>query len=209
MTTTARSTRFGDVRAVRSVMETDTRALLLNAAAALLSEQGPSALTVRRLASAVNGSTKMIYTHFGGMDGLFDALYRYSFEGLTQVFNDQSDEKDPFLRIEKMAIAYRDYAVREPSLYNVMFGDLGRAWQAPVASRREAWKSFEALRDAIRTCLPRARAAEGNEITYILWATMHGVVSLDLRKLLGTAKEGEKLYRSAVTSICVAHGLRQ
>jgi AcrR family transcriptional regulator len=209
MKSAAAARRLGDVRAVRAAMENDTRAVLLDAAAVLLSEEGPSALTVRRVADAVNASTKMIYTHFGGKDGLFDALYLHSFEGLTRTFQAQGCESDPFLRLEKMVTAYRAFALQEPSLYNVMFGDLGRAWQAPVESRRQAWKSFETLRDTVRLCLPPARAADASKISYLLWAAMHGVVSLELRKLLGTAEEGDQLYKLAAASVCEAQGLRR
>ncbi|ATE63592.1 TetR/AcrR family transcriptional regulator [Rhizorhabdus dicambivorans] len=201
--------RFGDVRAVRATMEGETRAALLDAAAVLLSEEGPSALTVRRVADAVNASTKMIYTHFGGKDGLFNALYLHSFAGLTRAFQAELAEQDPFARLEKMIAAYRAFALGEASLYNVMFGDLGRAWQAPVESRRQAWTSFETLRDTVRLCLPPERAAEASRISYLLWAAMHGVVSLELRKLLGNAEDGQQLYGLAVSSVYEAQGLRR
>ena len=117
-----------DIRAARATMEADTRATLLAAAARVLSEEGPSALTVRRVADSVNASTKMIYTHFGGKDGLLDALYLHSFAGLTHAFQAQSGELDPVLRLDNMVTAYRAFALSEPALYNVMFGDLGRAF---------------------------------------------------------------------------------
>lgn len=207
MTSAPDTARFGDFQAVRTAMAADTRSVLLHAAATMLSEAGPSALTIRRLADAVNASTKVIYTYFGGKDGLFEALYLHSFAGLTRIFEDQDGEPDPLIRLQKMAMAYREFAIREPALYNVMFGDLGRAWQAPVESRRRAWQSFEVLRDTIGLCLPLARSAQATRISYALWAGMHGVVSLELRGLLGKADNGEQVYRFTVMSICAANGL--
>ncbi len=200
---------LGNVRAARAAMETDTRATLLAAAAAVLSEEGPSALTVRRVADTVSASTKMIYTHFGGKDGLLDALYLHSFAGLTRSFQAQNRESNPVLRLDKMVIAYRAFALSEPALYNVMFGDLGRAWEAPLESRRKAWTSFDTLRNAVRLCVAAARAAETGRITYLLWAAMHGVVSLELRKLLGSGEESEQLYCLAVAAVRQAHGLER
>ena len=198
-----------DIRAARATMEADTRATLLAAAARVLSEEGPSALTVRRVADSVNASTKMIYTHFGGKDGLLNALYLHSFAGLTHAFQAQSGELDPVLRLDNMVTAYRAFALSEPALYNVMFGDLGRAWEAPLRSRRQAWKSFETMRDVVRLCLPRARSEEAGRSTYLLWAAMHGVVSLELRKLLGSAGDREQLYRLAVAAVREAEGLKR
>lgn len=198
-----------DIRAARATMEADTRATLLAAAARVLSEEGPSALTIRRVADLVNASTKMIYTHFGGKDGLLDALYLHSFAGLTRAFLAQSGELNPVLRLNNMVTAYRAFALSEPALYNVMFGDLGRAWEAPLKSRRQAWRSFETLRDVVRLSLPLARAEEASRTTYLLWAAMHGVVSLELRKLLSSAGDGEQLFRLAVAAVREAQGLKR
>ncbi len=52
-----------------------------------------------------------------------------------------------------MCLAYRDHALVEPSLYNIMFDDLGRAYEALVAGRRQAWRSFHELRDTVAACL--------------------------------------------------------
>ncbi|KKW91581.1 TetR/AcrR family transcriptional regulator [Sphingobium chungbukense] len=199
--------RLGDVRAARAAMETDARASLLAAAAVVLSEEGPSALTVRRVAETVNASTKMIYTHFGGKDGLFNALYLHSFAGLTGAFQAHGEVQDPFLRLDKLISAYRAFALSEAALYNVMFGDLGRAWEAPIESRRQAWTSFATLRDTVRLCLVPDRAGEASRISYLLWAAMHGVVSLELRKLIGSAEDSEQLYHLAVAAVRDAHGL--
>jgi AcrR family transcriptional regulator len=199
---------LGDIRAPRTAMEVETRAILLRAAATILSEEGPLALTVRRLAASVGGSTKMIYTHFGGKDGLFDALYLHSFEAFTHALGGEADEPDPPLRVRKMATAYRAFALREPSLYAVMFGDLGRAWEASLDSRRQAWRSFETLRDAIRAALPVGQSRWASRVTYLLWATMHGVVSLELRKLIGESQDPERLFDLAVEAILTSHAIK-
>lgn len=209
MSSAAHTRPLPDGRLARATIEPDTRATLLAAAARVLSEEGPAALTVRRVAEAVNASTKLIYTHFGGKDGLLEALYLHSFAGLTRAFEAQSSELDPVLRLDNMVTAYRTFALSEPALYNVMFGDLGRAWEAPLKSRRQAWRSFEALRDVVRLCLPLVRSEEAGRSTYLLWAAMHGVVSLELRKLLGNAGDREQLYRQAVAAVREAQGLKR
>jgi AcrR family transcriptional regulator len=50
---------LADIGAARTANEAETRAVLLSAAASILSEEGTAALTVRRLADAVHASTKM------------------------------------------------------------------------------------------------------------------------------------------------------
>ena len=48
----------------------DVRRRLLDAAAQVLAEEGPSALTARRLTRDVGASTMAVYTHFGSMPAL-------------------------------------------------------------------------------------------------------------------------------------------
>ena len=55
---------------------------VVEAASHLLVEEGPEALTVRRVAQKLNCSTKIIYTMFQGKDGLANALY---LEGCTRL----------------------------------------------------------------------------------------------------------------------------
>jgi len=198
---------LADVRAARAAAEADIRATLLTAAATVLSEEGPSALTTRRLAEAVNASTKVIYTHFGGKEGLLDALYLHAFYSLMQAFDTHADELDPLARLRRMTATYRSFALAEPALYNVMFGDLGRAWEAPLASRRKAWQSFETLRETVSQCLASERRSEALRVTYLIWAAMHGVVSLELRKLIGGSQNSAQLFRQAATAICKAHDI--
>ncbi len=188
-------------------MEAETRATLLLAAATLLSDEGPAALTVRRVAERANASTKMIYTHFSGKDGLLEALYLQSFAALDQSFRAHAEEPESANRLASMLRTYRAFGLREPALYNVMFGDLGRAWEAPPECRKQAWRSFQTLRDAVCDNLPAERASDAEQVTHTLWAAAHGVVSLELRKLIGPRSTPENIFEGVLNAICAANGM--
>ncbi|MEM8746309.1 MAG: helix-turn-helix domain-containing protein, partial [Actinomycetota bacterium] len=49
---------------------------VVDAAEVLLAEAGFDGMSVRRIADAVGVSRQVVYTHFGGMDGLLDELHR-------------------------------------------------------------------------------------------------------------------------------------
>lgn len=198
-----------DFRKARAALRLDTRQAILAAAAKVLSHEGPSALTIRRVAQAVNASTKVVYTTFGGKDGLLDALYLHSFAGLERALKAQCAITDPAARLRAMSLAYRRYALSEPSFYNVMFGDLGRAYEAPPASRRQAKETFRILRDTVEACLPQQQRAGAARATRLLWAAMHGVMSLDMRGLLSDAANSEPLFNEAVDAVRTACGLFQ
>ncbi|AEG51390.1 regulatory protein TetR [Sphingobium chlorophenolicum L-1] len=204
---TARRDGGVDLQQVRATYRDETRSAILAAAARILSEEGPEALTVRRVAEVVNASTKMIYTCFSGKAGLLDALYIHSFDGLGREFGNCRVEPVPIDRLKAMCRAYRAYAQAEPAFYNVMFGDLGRAYEAPLDSRRQAWSTFQAIRETVAACLPEERRDESRQISQMLWATMHGVVSLELRNLLGETTNCSDLYDRTIELFLSANGL--
>src|SRR5918997_4582806 len=57
---------------------------LLDTASQLLADEGPQALTMRRVAASAGCSTTVLYGAFGSKDGLADALYREGFERLAR-----------------------------------------------------------------------------------------------------------------------------
>src|SRR5215207_1752375 len=89
------------------------RRALLDAASGLLLEEGPGALTMRRVAGAVGCSTTVLYTMFGGKEGLADALYREGFERLRRRLEAVDGDPGPQARLGALAHAYRDSALAE------------------------------------------------------------------------------------------------
>jgi AcrR family transcriptional regulator len=161
---------------------------------------------VRHVAERVNASTKVIYTYFGSKDGLLNELYLESFAGLEAAM-DRVTARSPEERLAAMCSAYREYGKDDPARYNVMFGDLGRAYEAPAESRIRAWASFTVLRSALEECLPEDSRGTAGKTTKILWATMHGVVSLELRDLFGPSINVTEIFNSAVAGVIENAGI--
>ena len=58
------------------------RRILIQSAIELLLEEGPAAVSLRRVATNAGMSTQMVYTLFGGKAGLFQAIYEEAFDRL-------------------------------------------------------------------------------------------------------------------------------
>ena len=58
----------------------ELRQRVLDVACRLLMNAGPESLTVRRIAAEADCPTTVIYTMFGGKEGLAEALYLEGFE---------------------------------------------------------------------------------------------------------------------------------
>jgi AcrR family transcriptional regulator len=168
-------------RARRQGQEALRRALL-DAASGLLLEEGPGALTMRRVAGAVGCSTTVLYTMFGGKEGLADALYREGFERLRRRLEAVGGEPGPQARLGALAHAYRDSALAERGYYGVMFQQAIPRFQPSPGSLAVAGASLEVLTRAVGAAMAAGalRPGDPRAVAEVLWAAVHGAVSLEL-----------------------------
>lgn len=199
-----------DFRQAQEELRGTLRQGMLDAATRLLTEEGPSSLTVRRVAEAVNCSTTLLYSLFGGKDGLANELYLEGFERLKEEFAAASVQaagkntgEDGLGRLWLHARVYHQYARRNPSYYMVMFGDAIAGFVPPVESRKKAWESFEVLIDTFDACMKSGALPPSNPTAAarLLWAAMHGAVSLELKGYYLRTDRADELYDAAVTAV--------
>jgi AcrR family transcriptional regulator len=171
---------------------------VVEVAARLLAEDGPHGLSLRRVAAEAGGSTQLVYTLFGGKQGLANALYR---EGFTRLADDIREAlatappaPDPE-RVVALGRAYLAFARREPAFFAVMFGRAIPDF-TPTRSTRTAGRlcTFGQLQAIVGECLEAGtlvgRAPQ--DIARLCWATAHGLASLEAAGLLGGG-DGEPL----------------
>jgi AcrR family transcriptional regulator len=157
------------------------RRALLDGASGLLVAEGPGALTMRRVAAVAGCSTTVLYTMFGAKEGLADALYREGFERLRGRL-EAVPGGDPMARLAALAQAYRDNALAERAYYGVMFQQAIPGFRAPAASLAAAGASLEVLNRAVGDAMAAGvlRPGDPRAVAEVLWAAVHGAVSLEL-----------------------------
>ena len=150
-----------------SAAEPTPRARELAAAArALLDEEGPDALTMRRVADRLGIRAPSIYKHLDGKDALEAAVISQGFVELADAFEDAvAGSDDP---LGALAAAYRAFALERPHLYRLMTErPLRRDLLAPGVEERAA--------------RPLVEAAGGDEaLARAAWAFAHGMTVLEL-----------------------------
>ncbi|WP_380279378.1 TetR/AcrR family transcriptional regulator [Kitasatospora purpeofusca] len=158
------------------------RAAVLDCAIGLLIADGPAALTMRRVATEIGASTKVLYTMFGAKEGLADALYREGFARLRRAQERTPFTTDPLARLNDLGAAYRQHALAEPAYYRVMFEQAIPGYRPNAESLASAETAFDASVAAVETCIATGvfRPGDPHEISKLLWAAAHGAVSLEL-----------------------------
>lgn len=202
-----------DFRQAQEDLRATLRQGMLDAATRLLTEEGPAAMTVRRVADAVNCSTTLLYSLFGGKDGLANELYLEGFARLKEEFRSASEQaaarKEDMSRLAPLRLharVYHEYARRNPSYYMVMFGDAIAGFVPPVESRKQAWESFEVLIDAFDACMKNGALPPSNPTAAarLLWAAMHGAISLELKGYYLKTEHAGELYNAAVNAVLLS-----
>ncbi|MFE9560268.1 TetR/AcrR family transcriptional regulator [Streptomyces sp. NPDC006487] len=182
------------------------RAALLDLAARLLAAEGPSALTMRRIANEAGCSTTVLYRHFGAKDGIAEALYREGFARLRRSLEAVPPSADPPTHLADLGRAYRANALTERNLYQVMFAGLIPGFTPTPEARAVAAASLEVLREAVRACAAAGvlrPAVDVDEVTDIIWAAAHGSITLELAGHF-TAQTAEHRYRTLTRAAVAA-----
>ncbi|MDF5757056.1 TetR/AcrR family transcriptional regulator [Spongiactinospora sp. TRM90649] len=182
MTTTAyeRAQRIGQ-EAVRTA--------ILDEAIALLTGEGPGALTVRRIATEAGCSTKVIYTLFSGKDGLVEALWVEGFARFARALGRVPSGPDPIVNLMTMGVAYREYAHAEPSYYKIMFENAIPGFTPSAEARKVAMAAFTLLESTCAAAVETgALAGDPREIADQIWMAVHGAVSLELSGFFDRAR---------------------
>jgi AcrR family transcriptional regulator len=103
----------------------EQRTQMLEVASAMLEEAGPEALQARKLTAAVGASTQAVYTLFGGMPGLFEALVADGFRRFAAHVEEVPLSDDPVADFFAQGRAYCEWALEHPQHYRLMFGLTG------------------------------------------------------------------------------------
>jgi AcrR family transcriptional regulator len=169
------------VKAIKAKGQDAQRLALLDIAIGLLEQEGATALSMRRIAQQAQCSTTILYTLFGGKEGLINALYLEGFRRLESVLR-QINHTDPLWQIISLHQAYRFFALEQPLFYSIMFERPIPEFQIPQESRLQAWHSLLPLQTALNKAVEAQIIGPTNvqHLAMQLWMTTHGVVSLEL-----------------------------
>ncbi len=146
----------------------------------MLAQREP--VTLRALVDGTGASTMAVYTHFGGMPGLWRAVRQEGFTRLARHLAEVELSDDPVRDLVALGSAYTASALASPALYRTMF-DAGFDLEDPQA----AAASFELLISAAARAVDAGRFSPGTDpgvVATRYWASGHGLTMLVLTGVL-------------------------
>jgi AcrR family transcriptional regulator len=177
------------------------REQLIEGGIRILERDGVSALSARKLAAETGTSTMAVYTHFGGMTDVLDAIASEAFARFAHALTDVEQTDDPVADFLLMGARYRAFALANPQRYQLMFGasigslnrhhsDLTVTGSASASA--EFAGSFEALLTVVRRMIDAGRIRDDGEAAVAgrLWSITHGEVLLEIAGFFGREDHG-------------------
>jgi AcrR family transcriptional regulator len=152
------------------------RHLIVTTARELAEAEGWDAVTTRRLSTEIEYSQPVLYKHFAGMEQIADAVAIDGFGELIDVIRGaRSRSATAGDALTRIAHAYLDFARDNPAVYDAMFT---RATSLRFAAQDTPPQLTAAFAELHQAVLLVADDQDADTLTEVLWAALHGLVTL-------------------------------
>jgi AcrR family transcriptional regulator len=157
--------------------------MLVEAAARVLAEEGPAALTSRRLAAEIGSSTMAVFSRFQNMAQVRRAVRQEGFARLNARLDALPASDDPVADLVAAGAVFFASGVANPHLYRAMFLD------RPSEDDNLGAGTYERLVALVRRCVTAGRFPAAQESLVPVWAAQlwsmrHGMVTMSVAELL-------------------------
>jgi AcrR family transcriptional regulator len=169
----------------------ELRTKILDAARELFAREGYEAVSMRRIADAIEYSPTAIYVHFQDKAALMRELCRIDFGKMNAANADALQIPDPIERMRQLGLHYIRFAVTRPNHFRLMF--MTKPAAEIVLSEQERKEEghgdpnkdgYALLRVTVEQAIAEGRLlpelTDANVVTQLLWAGVHGVASLHI-----------------------------
>ncbi|NQD69846.1 TetR/AcrR family transcriptional regulator [Sphingobacterium shayense] len=168
----------------------------------IVRNEGWQALSIRRIAEAIEYSVPVIYKHFENKEAIQEHFIREGFAALTEHLDlAQQVSTDPSEKIRDIANSYWKFAAQQTDYYRIMFG-LGIPTCEKLNSVMEMHEVSEIMSNAI---LDTAKTSGIKNIDIHLkiksfWSTLHGFIAIELLSNSTIPEKSSPIFNDAIES---------
>lgn len=155
---------------------------VVDAAFAVIAEEGLENLSLREIARRLNVSHQAPYRHFPSRDHILAAVVARCFTRFAEALENRPATDDKFVDLRNMGLAYLSFAEREPLAYRLMFNTPLPEGSAHPDMLSRAQYAFNLLRSRLETLHLRDPEHQIDDPlkhdAMFIWAALHGLASL-------------------------------
>ncbi len=166
----------------RQRQKTEVRTSILQAAWEVVLTEGWQALSIRKIADAIEYSVPVVYTHFESKDAILHEFTKEGFRLLTEAITQQRDSQtDASRQLEAMAEGYWNFAFAYKEYYQLMFG-LG----IPACEQVKRMVEMKEFADIVHAVIQEviSTGSQPELDTFLKYHTylsiLHGLVSIQM-----------------------------
>jgi AcrR family transcriptional regulator len=189
---------------------TTTAERIADTALRILEDQGPDAVSMRRVAQAVGITPMAIYHHFASRETLLNAITDREFAKLLDYMQAHALRGSMEARLLTVMEGYIDYALARPRVFDYVFSSpRPGARQYPQDFREGKSPTLNLVAQVVRSAMDSGYLSRADvwDISFALWAHVHGFVMLyRAGRIALPEKEFRQLIRRSLRSL--VHGLR-
>jgi AcrR family transcriptional regulator len=167
------------------------RGRILDAARRIVTRDGFEALSMRKIAHAIGYSPASLYLYFENRDEIARALGDEGYTQLLAELEPHGQIADPAERLRALAHAYVAFGQAHPQAYRLVFVDLPGA----------AGPDGEPVVRAFSGALAALGHPDDTPLAEMLWATLHGIVTLTLTRSAFPRAPLDCLLEAALESV--------
>jgi len=158
--------------------------LIAAARSLLASAQAESELTIRGVTRAAGVHPQAFYLHFENLDALLYAVYAAEFAELTGALHDAAAGRQPGEpALRAMCQEYGRFAIAQPARYRLLMSVPGQPHPDWDPGQLPGSPALQLLRQALAAASRRqAPDRSPDQAVILLWATLHGLVTLRISR---------------------------
>jgi AcrR family transcriptional regulator len=176
-----------------------TRSGIVLTAKSIARREGWQAVSIRKIADAINYSAPIIYEYFDSRDVLLSEIRNEGFRFLKQEYERiQNLYRDPEKQLFEISLVQWSFAIQHPEIYQVMYNLNGANCTASVCQSDMMQEVGNIVRKVIFSFIPKSQESI-QRLYFEWWSTSHGMIVLAMMlQNEQSLEQSETVYRDSL-----------
>jgi AcrR family transcriptional regulator len=175
------------------------RSGILKTAKSIARQEGWQAVSIRKIADAIEYSAPIVYEYFDSKDVLLDEIrsegFRYLYQEYDRIINLY---RDPEKRLYEISLVQWEFARQQPEIYQVMYNLGGALCTMPIYESESMQAVSRIVCKTIFSFIPKAEDSI-KRLYFQWWSMSHGMITLAmLLKDEQPLDQSEQIYRDSM-----------
>ncbi|WP_234733658.1 TetR/AcrR family transcriptional regulator [Tellurirhabdus bombi] len=176
-----------------------TRSGIILTAKDIARREGWQAVSIRKIAEAIDYSAPVVYEYFDSKDVLINEIRNEGFRYLQSEYERiRNLYRDPEKRLFETSMIQWQFALENTEIYQVMYNLNGAYCALPVSDSDDMEKMSDVVRLIIFSFIPKSKESI-QKLYFEWWSMSHGMIALALLlRNKQSLEQSEQIYREAI-----------